>query len=476
MIVWMTQNILTVFVALALSVGLALVLLPAAWHRVGRTVLYLWCAAQTLLFIYLLTQFRGEAAFDFSTYFPWVPELGLSYWLGLDGISLHFMTLTVLIVPVVIFLYLDSMQQAAKLALLPFLTAGLYVVWCSLDLLVLYMALELTTLGSYFFFRQRDAARNLPEFNQFIAFHILGSMALLASLMMASRYAGGVFDLASLSRMTMPAKQQSLWGAVFLLSLLVKLGILPFQLWVKHLHRQLLPAQWLWLTALLLKVGVYLYLRVGMGVFPQALVQYQNTLCWVAVVSALIGVALLWTEQNFFDQLAAFLMVQMGVLLVGMTQHSVASVEAVLLFVDAHSLLFVLLAILLSQQSQGEFALSRRQRSYGLLILLLCIGVPGSPFFIHWFIFFGTALSETMWLALGFVAAVFVASGLFYQSMLRMSWQVQVLRFRFRMTVIVTVLLLLCGGFVPQLFWEKSESSVTLWLSKVNPDIQLENL
>src|SRR5262245_17979508 len=268
------MSLLTLMIFLPLIGALALALLPD--RRTWR-----WAAASLsgvvlALGVALAAQFDwGSGALQFEERTPWIPSLGASYHLAVDGLSLPLILLTALLTCLaLIYSWNQEQRPRAYFALFLVMETGLIGVFSTLDLLLFYVFFELALVPMYFIIGIWGHERRIEAALKFFLYTRVGSLAMLLSIL--ALYLGTsprTFDLPAIVA-ARPYTGAGLGPALVLLGFLIgfgiKLPIVPLHSWLPDAHTEAPTAGSVLLAGVLLKLGGYSLLRLALPTVPDA--------------------------------------------------------------------------------------------------------------------------------------------------------------------------------------------------------------
>src|SRR5580765_3820934 len=263
----MSFPILTTLVALPIA-GALLVLLvgrdeqQAPLARRIALVVSILVFAETLL---LWSRFNGASAdFQFVERHAWIPVFGISYAVGVDGISLLLLVLTGFLTPLALLGSWESVHKKTRAfcMVVLLLESAMIGVFVSLDLFLFYVFWDAMLIPMYFLIGIWGYDRRIYAAVKFILYTMAGSvLMLLAILSLAYLHGEGgggyTFDLLKLYELDIPPQQQFLFFAAFALAFAIKVPLFPFHTWLPDAHVEAPTAGSVILAGVLLKMGTY---------------------------------------------------------------------------------------------------------------------------------------------------------------------------------------------------------------------------
>lgn len=340
----------------------------------------------------------STGGFQFVQSVPWIPSFGISYTVGLDGLSLPFVFLTALLTLLAV-LVEWSRDDGAFFALLLVMQGALTLVFAALDLILFFVAFELVLIPMFFIIGVWGYEGRRYAALKFLLYSLLGSVFLLVALLSTAFLSSGggfvSFDLRVLSLQAplLAPGVALLLCSGFLLAFLIKLPAVPFHTWLPHAHTQAPTAGSMLLAGVLLKMGGYGLVRFNLTFFPEAMVRLQPLLGALAVLGLLYGgyVAL---GQTDLKRLVAYSSVNhMGFVLLGIASLTPFGIHGAVYGMLAHGvitgLMFMLVGMLAArthtrtiQAMKGMYTAMPVLGGLLWLALLGGAGIPGMAGFI----------------------------------------------------------------------------------------------
>ncbi len=298
-----------------------------------------WCAATTP-----------------STDEEWVPDLGLRFHLGIDGISSPLVLLTALLT-LLCMVYLlrvrpEALRLRALVGLLLLLEVGMLGTFVALDLLLFFVFFEVVLIPMWFVIAQwgddKVPGGRLRAANVFILYTLLGSAVMLLGILLVGLSAG-TFDIPELTARAgegMSHRTQVLACLALMLGLAVKAPMWPLHSWLPDAHTAAPTVGSVLLAGVLLKMGTYGLVRIALPIVPEGAEELAPYLGALAVVGILYG-SLACLAQRDLKRLIAFSSVgHMGFVLLGISTLTPVGINGALYANVAHGLITGLLFFL----------------------------------------------------------------------------------------------------------------------------------
>jgi NADH-quinone oxidoreductase subunit M len=369
---------------------------------------------------------QTTAAVQFTERVTWIPSIGVSYFLGLDGISLWLVLLTTFLSPIGVLCSYESIKHRAKefYIFLLVLETGMLGVFLALDFFLFYVFWEVMLVPMYFLIGVWGSDRRLYSAIKFFLYTLFGSVVMLLGILAVYFYAGGqlghsTFDVLELMKVAYPhtpiisllglslSFQDLVWLA-FALSFAIKVPMFPFHTWLPDAHTDAPTAGSVILAGVLLKMGTYGFLRFNLPMFPEAS-QHFVPLVFVLSIIAIIYGAMVCMVQPDMKRLIAYSSVShMGFVMLGMFAFNEQGVQGSLLQMINHGLstggLFLIVGLIYDRRHTRLISelggLSRQMPIYATLfaiIMFASMGLPGLNGFIGEFLILIGAFQVRWW-------------------------------------------------------------------------------
>src|SRR5580700_1177850 len=358
--------------------------------------------AETLL---LWSRFNaGSAEFQFVERHAWIPVFGISYFVGVDGISLLLLVLTGFLTPLALLGSWESVHRKTRAFCICvlLLESAMMGVFVSLDLFLFYVFWDAMLIPMYFLIGIWGYDRRVYAAVKFILYTMAGSvLMLLAILGLASLNSAATghysFDLLTLYDLQVPPNLQFWFFLAFALAFAIKVPLVPFHTWLPDAHVEAPTAGSVILAGVLLKMGTYGFVRFAFPLFPAAAVFFAPVLATLAVVGIIYG-ALVAMVQPDLKKLVAYSSVShLGFVVLGIAAMNTQGVEGAVYQMLNHGVstggLFLIVGMLSDRRHTRAIA------EYGglkrvvphlvaafLIVTLASIGLPGLNGFIGEFL------------------------------------------------------------------------------------------
>ncbi len=318
----------------------------------GRPNAYKTTALVTTIFtfalsIYLVTQFQtGTAEFQFVEKASWISSLGISYHVGVDGISMVLILLTTLLSVLAILGSWNSIKDRglAFFISLLVLETGMIGVFVSLDLFLFYVFWEVQLIPMYFIIGLWGGARRVYAAIKFFLFTFAGSVLMLVAILAVvwwySKNGGPLtFDILALQQAGFSGSLAAWSFAAFFIAFAIKVPMFPVHTWLPDAHTEAPTAGSVILAGVLLKMGVYGMIRFCIGFFPEVSVKAIVPVLILSAVAVVYGAAMSLVQPDMKRLVAYSSVSHMGFVTAGLFTFNQQGIEGAVLQMVNHGVL-----------------------------------------------------------------------------------------------------------------------------------------
>src|ERR1039458_6590639 len=379
--------------------GMVLILaLPDSMKNASKWIAVAATIPQLLIAIHLYEYFdTTTSAVQFAEKASWMPSYHISYFVGVDGISISMILLTALIMFISTFASFGiNRAEKGYYAMLLMLDTGMMGVFVSLDFFLFYIFWEVMLLPMYFLIGIWGGPRRGYAAIKFFLYTLLGSVLILLAMLGLYYYgATPTFDLTELaanSRHYSIGFQRIVWIALFI-GFAIKVPAFPFHTWLPDAHVEAPTPVSVLLAGVLLKMGGYGIFRICLPMFKIAAVNLAPALAVLAVVNIVYGACVAMAQTDFKKMVAYSSVSHMGFVLLGAAALNVTGFNGAILEMFNHGIitggLFLLVGILYDRAHTREFSqfggLSLPMPFYAFCLTFLSLaslGLPGLSGFV----------------------------------------------------------------------------------------------
>ena len=420
--------ILTALVLTPIVGAILVALTPKTRPEITKVIALMSSVGTAAMSIWLMASFdTGDAGFQFVSKHTWIEPWGISWHLGVDGISLFLVVLTGILFPIVIAGIDPHHDEKPYLAWMLMLQAGVMGSFLSLDLFVFFIFFEIVLVPMYFLIGGWGYENRVYAATKFFLYTMLGSafmlVGLIATVWIASDDLGKVtFDLVEIEEGADFAASTGRWlFFAFAIAFAVKVPIFPLNTWLPDAHTQAPTAGSVVLAGVMLKLGTYGLLRFGLYLFPEA--SYWSRSLWLtlAVIGIIYG-AIAATMQKDLKRLVAYSSVaHLGFIVLGTFAFTTQSMTGSVIQMVNHGVstgaLFLFVGWIYERRKTRQIAdLNGIQKvapifAAGFMVVMLSsIGVPGLNGFIGEFLILTGSFLTARWWTVVAAAGVILAA------------------------------------------------------------------
>jgi len=374
-------------------------------------------ALLTTVFTFVLSLFIW-AGFDYSdTGFQMVEKAewldsGISYHMGVDGISMLFVILTTFLMPLCVLASWESVEKRVKEYMIAFLILETLMigVFTALDIVLFYVFFEAGLIPMFIIIGVWGGKRRVYASFKFFLYTLLGSVLMLLAIM-AMFFQSGTTDIPTLLGHDFPAGMQLWLWLAFFASFAVKMPMWPVHTWLPDAHVEAPTAGSVILAAILLKMGGYGFLRFSLPMFPDASLYFQPLIFALSVV-AIIYTSLVALMQEDMKKLIAYSSVaHMGFVTMGIFAMNQEGIQGSIFQMLSHGLvsgaLFLCVGVIYDRMHTREIAayggLVNNMPKYAAVFMIFTmanVGLPGTSGFVGEFLTLLGVFRVNTWVAL----------------------------------------------------------------------------
>lgn len=402
----------------------------------GKMIRYLGLVFSLMAFIIsLIIYFNFDTTssdFQFIHRISWIENLNISYFVGIDGMSLLLIMLTTFITPLTLISSWSSIKHKIKefTFFMLMLEVGMLGVFVSLDLFLFYVFWEAMLIPMYFIIGIWGGKERIYASIKFFIYTMAGSLLMLVAIIWLAVYASGVTgyfttDLLQLYTIApdIAREIQNWMFLAFAVSFAIKVPLFPFHTWLPDAHVQAPTAGSVILAGVLLKMGTYGLLRFNLPLFPEASLNFAGVISVLAVIGIIYG-ALVAMVQTDMKKLVAYSSVShLGFVVLGIFAMNEEAVQGAIIQMVNHGLstgaLFLLVGVIYERTHTREIAdyggIAKIVPFYAFALLfasLSSVGLPGLNGFIGEFLILLGSFKSTVLGSWWFT--IFAATGVIF--------------------------------------------------------------
>ncbi len=419
------NNILTILTFLPLVGVFFVLIVPGSDALAKNNMRYIALVTTTVTFISSMVMWSlfdaTDAGFQFVQNHQWLGDV-IGYRMGVDGISILFIVLTTLLMPLCVLASWNSIDKRVKeylsaFLLLEFLMIG---VFATLDLAMFYVFFEGGLIPMFLIIGIWGGKKRVQASYKFFFYTFTGSVLMLLAIM-AMYWQAGTLDITQLLKFKFsPESQFWLWIAFFA-SFAVKMPMWPFHRWLPEAHVEAPTAGSVILAAVLLKMGGYGFLRFSLPMFPDASAYFADFVFFLSVV-AIIATSLIALVQDDIKKLIAYSSVaHMGFVTMGIFAANQMGIQGAIFQMISHGLvsgaLFLCVGVIYDRMHTREISayggLVERMPKFAFAFMIFTmanVGLPGTSGFVGEFLILIGVFQVNTWVAFGAAFGVILSA------------------------------------------------------------------
>ena len=397
--------ILSILIWLPIAAAVVLAFFP---NRAVTAIKEWGLFSSAAVFIVSLALLRGwddtQAGFQFVEQIPWIPQWGINYALGIDGISLWLVLLTTFLTPIIFLSAWNAIHKHPKEYVIAFLVMETAMIgaFIATDLLLFYIFFELMLLPMYLVIGVWGGANRIYAAIKFFLFTIAGSLLMLLGIIylaFQSYHQTGIptFAITDLYGIQLAPTAQMLLFFAFSLAFAIKVPLFPLHTWLPDAHVEAPTGGSIILAGVMLKMGTYGFLRFVLPFFPESSTKYAPLLIALSVIGIIYGALVAWVQPDMKKLVAYSSVSHLGFCVLGIFAMNQTAIEGSILQMVNHGLstgaLFLLVGVVYERRHTRLLAdyggLGRAMPVYAtffVIAVLSSVGLPGLNGFVGEFL------------------------------------------------------------------------------------------
>ena len=426
----------------------------------------------------------------------WIPQLGIEYFIGIDGISLLLVILTTGLGFIAVLSSWTYIQERLKeyYAILLLLQTGILGVFVSFDFFLFYVFWEVMLVPMYFLIGIWGDKNRLYAAIKFFLYTLFGSVLMLLgiiALYLANAAETGVytFNILEFYRLTLSPDLQWWIFLAFFLGFAIKVPMFPFHTWLPDAHVQAPTAGSVILAGVLLKMGTYGFIRLSLPILPDATRQFVPMIAVLSIIAIIYGGLVALMQKDWKSLVAYSSVSHMGFITLGIFMLNPVALQGGIFQMLAHGVatggLFLIVGLIYERMHTKEIArfsgLAQVMPVYATMFAIIAfasLGMPTLNGFIGEFLILAGTFQESHQYAFFAVWGVVLAAAyllwLYQRVMLGEVKDDEIaglkdLNLRESMTLIPLVIMAIVMGIYPKPFLKMIEEPVNAIIERVRP-------
>ena len=434
---FINSHLITLTVFGPVLFGILVMMMPSGSEG-ARKLLHITAFALSLaVFVFSLSLYAGFSAvapgYQFAELGQWIPSLGVSYNVGIDGISLPLILLTTFLTPIVMLGSWTAVEEKlpSYYALIFFLEAGMLGAFVALDTILFYLFWEAMLIPMYFLVGIWGGKDRIYAAMKFFIYTLVGSLLMLVAifyLMTQYKAQFGMYSaaLVDLYKLQIPFEPrlmnaQVLLFLAFALAFAIKVPLFPLHTWLPDAHVQAPTAGSVILAGVLLKLGGYGFLRFAFPLFPQAVHYVAPVFMALGAIAIVYGAWVAMVQPDIKKLVAYSSVSHMGYVMIGLFSLQPQAMSGAVYQMLNHGIstggLFLIVGMIYERRHTRLIAdfggLARQMPAFAVLFMIVTlssIALPGTNGFVGEFlILLGVFQVNKLWALIGGTGVIFGA-------------------------------------------------------------------
>lgn len=479
----MFEHLLSVIIFLPILAGLLLLVTPAN-RFIARITGLIISLSTLILSVDLYFGFSATGKLEFVEYIPWIKSLGISYYLGIDGISLFILMAGSVLLPMVYLVF--TTKEKGYYANLLMVQGAMAGAVCAADMVLFYIFWELMLLPVFFMLGLYGGPKKLPATLKITLYTIAGSLLMLAAIIYLgvsyhAQFNEWNFAIDKMAQLHLSGRIAALAFFGFMIAFAIKIPLFPFHTWLPDAYTEAPTATTFVLSAIMAKIGVYGVIRFVVPVFDEQFARYAILLAYSGVVGMMYcGIAAI-AQKDFKRMLAFSSASHMGIIALGVFCMNIQALTGSIYQIVAHAtstgVLFLFAGILEDRTNTrtiedlgGIASKAPIFAMYFAITMLASVGLPGTSGFIGEFLIilgavkFNTAIGVLAGttLIIGVCYMLWMFQRVFFEKTNSISENFKDLSLVEGLTFLPVIILIIVMGVYPQPFLSKITPSIAL--------------
>ena len=314
----------------------------------------------------IVLTFDSSGAAQFVVNYPWIQSLGISFHMGIDGISLLLVLLTTILTPLIILSSFKHQYENAPsfYGLVLFMEMSLIGVFCALDGFLFYIFWEMALIPIYFICLRWGGVNRGPVTLKFFIYTLAGSLVMLVGLIYLYFQTPGnhSFELEAIyaAGQNLPAREQGIIFWALFVAFAVKMPVFPFHTWQPDTYHTAPSPGTMLLSGIMLKMGIYGVIRWLIPVVPDGVETWGATALTLSVIGIVYASMLAIIQKDFKRLIAYSSIAHVGLIAAGIFTLDRVGLQGAMIQMFSHGIvivgLFYIIDIIIARTATQEIA------------------------------------------------------------------------------------------------------------------------
>ncbi|MBF0290942.1 MAG: NADH-quinone oxidoreductase subunit M [Nitrospinae bacterium] len=397
-------SILTLVTFIPLGGALLILLIDKENQGLIRGLALAATIADFIISLPLYLRFANTHNMQFVEKVAWLPQFGVSYYLGVDGISMPLILLTTLTTMICVISAWTAVEKRVKefMITLLLLETGMIGVFCALDFFLFYVFWEMMLIPMFLMIGVWGGQRRIYAALKFFIYTMAGSVLMLVAILwmyFQHKAVKGFYtmDIQAYHGLLMDPSAQLLLFLAFFVAFAIKVPMFPFHTWLPDAHVEAPTAGSVILAGILLKMGTYGFLRFSLPIFPEATLNAVDWISWLALIGIVYGALVAMVQEDVKKLVAYSSVSHLGFVVLGIFALNVEAITGGMLQMLNHGVstgaLFLAVGVLYERRHTrliSEYGgVSSKMPVFAVIFMIVTlssIGLPGLNGFVGEFL------------------------------------------------------------------------------------------
>lgn len=299
------------------------------------------------IYLYVAYDF-SRGGFQFVVKKPWIEAIGAKYYMAVDGVSLPLILVTTLLTFICVISSWNLKNRIKEyMALMVFIEVGMIGVFLALDFILFYVFWEIVLVPMYFLIGIWGGPRKEYAAIKFFLYTFLGSIFMLLGILAIYFYSGmGTFNMMQLAQAKLPPLVAKLAFLGMFIGFAIKVPMVPFHTWLPDAHVEAPTAASVLLAGVLLKMGTYAFVRIGLQVIFAGMKPFLLLIAVMGVISIIYGAFCAMVQKDLKKLVAYSSVSHMGYVMLGIASLTVIGINGAILQMFNHGVITGMLFLL----------------------------------------------------------------------------------------------------------------------------------
>ncbi len=361
----------------------------------------------------MLSHFEADASTQFLVDIAWIPQFGINFKAGIDGISMLMVLLTTGLVPLIILSGFNRTfkNPSALFSLVLFMQSGLLIVFTALDAFLFYVGWEASLIPIYFIAAIWGGENRIKVTMKFFIYTFMGSLFMLLGIIyLHLQTANNSYDLAAFYALDLDTVTQGWLFWCFFIAFAVKIPIFPFHTWQPDTYTESPTIGTMLLAGIMLKMGIYGLIRWLIPVVPLGFMEWKQLAMILCIIGVVYGSVIAFTQRDIKRLIAYSSISHVGLIAAGVFAWNIQGVQGALIQSLSHGInvigLFFAADIIIDRLKTREITVmggvAKIAPRFAIVVTIIILGAVGLPLtngFIGEFLLLNSVYEFNIWAA-----------------------------------------------------------------------------